>query len=110
MLESIKAVHVLEAVREPGSKHISYDTLLEIPLAARPPAASTTAATAVGSSPSVSNLRDMEAAEADFAPGESAVRQGPQQTWQAWRSFYLRRICEEVGASMVWEERGGSLT
>ena len=58
----VEAVHVLEAVREPGSKHINYDTLLEIPLAARPPAASTTAATAVGSSPSVSNLRDMEAA------------------------------------------------
>ena len=72
----VEAVHVMEAVREPGSKHVSYDTLLEIPLAGRPPAASTPAAAAVGSSPSVSNLRGMEAAEADFAPGESAVRQG----------------------------------
>jgi hypothetical protein len=35
----VEAVHVMEAVREPGSKYTSYDTLLEIPLASRPTAA-----------------------------------------------------------------------
>jgi len=34
----VEAVHVMEAVREPGSKYISYDALLEIPLVSRPTA------------------------------------------------------------------------
>ena len=45
----VDSLHVMEAVRERGSKHISYHTLLEIPLA-RAPRAESAAATAATAS------------------------------------------------------------
>ena len=42
----VDSLHVMEAVRERGSKHISYHTLLEIPLARAAESIAATAATA----------------------------------------------------------------